>query len=57
MIKYNDLVVNRLKEKYGVSKQFIRASLRGARVSETSSKIIEDYAVISEKIDKALKGN
>lgn len=53
--KHNALVIKRLKEKYGLSTQYIHQSLRGDRLSETSIKIVEDYKLMAAELDKALK--
>ena len=52
--KYISVVVNRLKDKYGLSTQFIHQSLRGDRVSETSEKIVADYKILVKEVEKAL---
>jgi hypothetical protein len=52
--KYVSVVVNRLKDKYGLSTQFIHQSLRGDRVSETSEKIVADYKILVKEVEKAL---
>jgi hypothetical protein len=48
--QYNPVIIHRLKEKYGLTPQFIGESLRGKRVSETSKRICEDYAVMEKEI-------
>ena len=53
--KYVPIVIKRLKDKYGLSTQFIHQSLRGDRVSETSEKIIAEYKFLSAEVEKALK--
>ena len=53
--KYNPVVIQKLKDKYGVTVQFIHQSLRGDRVSETSTRICEDYKIIETEIKKTLK--
>ncbi len=52
--KYITVVINRLKDKYGLSTQFIHQSLRGDRVSETSEKIVAEYKLLSAEVQKAL---
>lgn len=52
---YNSVVINKLREKYGVTTQFIHQSLRGDRVSETSAKICSDYKIIETEVNKTLK--
>ena len=52
--KYIPIVINRLKDKYGLSTQFIHQSLRGDRVSETSEKIVADYKILVKEVEKAL---
>ncbi|WP_430615362.1 hypothetical protein [Flavobacterium sp. JP2137] len=41
--RYNAEVINRLREKYGVSTRFITMSITGDRTSETSDRIKADY--------------
>lgn len=48
---YNPIIIDRLKEKYGLSVRFLYQSLRGERNSETSLRIQEDY----KKMEKAAK--
>jgi hypothetical protein len=52
--KYISVVINRLKNKYGLSTQFIHQSLRGDRVSETSEKIVAEYKILAAEVEKAL---
>ena len=52
--KYVSVVINRLKDKYGFSTQYIHQSLRGDRVSETSEKIVADYKLLVAEVEKAL---
>ena len=52
--KYMTVVINRLKDKYGLSTQFIHQSLRGDRVSETSEKIVAEYKLLTAEVEKAL---
>jgi hypothetical protein len=52
--KYVSVVINRLKDKYGLSTQYIHQSLRGDRVSETSEKIVADYKILVKEVEKAL---
>jgi hypothetical protein len=52
--KYVSVVINRLKDKYGLSTQYIHQSLRGDRVSETSEKIVADYKILVAEVEKAL---
>lgn len=51
----NPAIIQRLKEKYGLTTQFINASLRGDRTSETSSEICKDYKLMEEEINKTIK--
>jgi hypothetical protein len=53
--KYVSVVINRLKDKYGLSTQYIHQSLRGDRVSETSEKIVADYKLLVAEVEKALQ--
>lgn len=52
---YNATVVNRLVEKYGVSKRYITMSLSGDRQSETSEAIAKDYKAMLREINNLLK--
>lgn len=52
---YNTTVVNRLIEKYGVSKRFITMSLSGDRESETSEAIKKDYKTMLKEVNNVLK--
>jgi hypothetical protein len=52
--KYISVVINRLKDKYGLSTQFIHQSLRGDRVSETSEKIVAEYKTLAAEVEKVL---
>jgi hypothetical protein len=40
---YNKEILNRIKEKYGISKRYITMSLSGDRKSEMTDKIRKDY--------------
>lgn len=51
---YKPVIIQKLKEKYGVTTQFINASLRGDRQSETSTKICEDYKSMEREINKTI---
>lgn len=53
-MQYNQLVVRRLMEKYGLSKYFIQQSIRRERQSETSEKICKDYSAMCREVDAAL---
>lgn len=52
---YNATVVNRLIEKYGVSKRYITMSLSGDRKSETSDAIVRDYKAMLKEVNNVLK--
>lgn len=52
---YNRDIVKRLRQKYGFTPNFIYASLRGDRVSESSIKIVEDYKIMQREINNILK--
>lgn len=49
------IIVDRLREKYGVSGHFIRMSIKGDRQSETSEKIKKDYNRVMSVLKKSLK--
>ncbi|GLB51744.1 hypothetical protein NBRC110019_07830 [Neptunitalea chrysea] len=51
---YNAEILNRLIEKYGVSKRFITMSLNGSRESETSEKIKSDYKIMEDEVTNLL---
>lgn len=53
--QYNNVVIKRLKDKYGVSKRFITMSISGDRKSETSSAIKKDYKTMCKSLTKHLK--
>lgn len=52
---YNPAIIKKLKEKYGLSTQFIGASLRGDRTSDTSTEICKDYKIMESEINKSLE--
>lgn len=52
---YNPTIIKKLKQKYGLTTQFIGQSLRGDRTSETSLKICEDYKLMEREINNAIK--
>jgi len=53
--KYNPAIIKTLKEKYGLTTQFIGQSLRGERTSATSIKICEDFRTMEAAINKSLE--
>jgi len=52
---YNKEILNRIKEKYGISKRFITMSLSGDRKSEITDKIKKDYKKMEIAITELLK--
>jgi hypothetical protein len=52
---YNAEILNRIKEKYGLSKRFITMSLSGDRASEMTDKVKADYKIMQEAITALLK--
>ncbi|MBY0487395.1 MAG: hypothetical protein K2P85_09460 [Flavobacteriaceae bacterium] len=54
---YNSIVIKRIKEKMGLSTQFIHQSLRGDRTSETSETVKLEYARILAEVEKTLSNN
>ena len=52
---YNKEIVNRIKEKYGISKRFITMSLVGDRKSEMTETIRKDYKTMENAINSLLK--
>ena len=52
---YNPAIIKKLVDKYGVTRQFIGASIRGDRTSETSTRICEDYKQMEIEINKTIK--
>ena len=52
---YNPAIIQKLKEKYGMTTQFIGASLRGDRTSDSSLQICKDYKIMEKEINNAIK--
>lgn len=52
---YNTEILNRIKEKYGLSKRFITMSLSGDRKSEMTETIRKDYKKMETAIAALLK--
>lgn len=52
---YNKEILNRIKEKYGISKRFITMSLSGDRNSEMTDKIKKDYKKMEIAIQTLLQ--
>ncbi|MCD0469775.1 hypothetical protein [Flavobacterium sp. JAS] len=52
---YNKEILNRIKEKYGLSKRFITMSLSGDRKSEMTETIRKDYKKMENAIAVLLK--
>ncbi|MEZ0130529.1 hypothetical protein AB9T88_12520 [Flavobacterium sp. LBUM151] len=52
---YNKEILNRIKEKYGISKRFITMSLTGDRKSEMTDNIRKDYKKMEIAILELLK--
>ena len=55
LASYKPAITQKLKEKYGLSTQFIGASLRGDRTSDTSTEICKDYKIMESEINKSLE--
>ncbi len=53
--RYNQEVINRLREKYGVSGRYITMSVNGDRISETSERIKADYNKMVQEVGLTLK--
>lgn len=53
--QYDTSIMRKLREKYGLTTQFIGQSLRGERTSDTSLKICEDYKKMQSEINKSLE--
>lgn len=53
--QYNPAIIKQLKQKYGLTTQFIGQSLRGERTSDTSQKICDDYKQMERQINKVIK--
>jgi hypothetical protein len=51
---YNPAIIKKIKAKYGLTTQFINASIRGDRNSDTSLQIVEDYKKMEQEINKTL---
>ena len=52
---YPEIVIDRLKLKYGVSKRFITMSIKGDRSSETSEQIKKDYSMVMSELTRMLE--
>ncbi|WP_089354352.1 hypothetical protein [Flavobacterium sp. ov086] len=52
---YNTEILNRIKEKYGLSKRFITMSLSGDRKSEMTDTVRKDYKKMETAIAALLK--
>lgn len=52
---YNTEILNRIKEKYGLSKRFITMSLSGDRISEMAETVRSDYKKMHDAVSKLLK--
>lgn len=53
--QYNPAIIKQLKTKYGLTTQFIMASIRGDRTSDTSLKICDDFKRMEREINKSIK--
>lgn len=52
---YNTEILNRIKEKYGLSKRFITMSLSGDRRSEMTDIVRKDYKKMEIAVNALLK--
>lgn len=52
---YNADILNELVKKYGVTKKFIRESIRGDRTSLTSDSIKKDYTTLLASSRRAIE--
>lgn len=52
---YNTEILNRIKEKYGLTKRFVTMSLSGDRKSEISESIKKDYKTMQDAVTALLK--
>ncbi|MEO7977736.1 hypothetical protein [Flavobacterium sp.] len=52
---YNAEILNRIKEKYGLSKRFITMSLSGDRTSEMTDTVKADYKKMELAVKALLK--
>ncbi|TPG37527.1 hypothetical protein [Flavobacterium pectinovorum] len=52
---YNTEILNRIKEKYGLSKRFITMSLSGDRRSEMTDIVRKDYKIMEVAVTALLK--
>ncbi len=50
----NPIILKRLKEKHGFTSRFIYMSLRGERISESSTKIVADYNKMKIELIKTI---
>lgn len=53
--KYNTVVIDRLKERYGFTRNYIQMSIRGDRVGTIPTKIKEEYHQLDRASRAALK--
>ncbi|WP_316632642.1 hypothetical protein [uncultured Flavobacterium sp.] len=52
---YNTEILNRIKEKYGLSKRFITMSLSGDRKSEMTETVRKDYKRMENAVSALLR--
>ena len=50
----NPIILKRLKEKHGFTSRFIYMSIRGERISESSTKIVADYNKMKIELNKTI---
>ncbi|MBD1420805.1 hypothetical protein [Sphingobacterium chuzhouense] len=53
---YNTLVIERLHEKYGYSKNYIRECINGTRKAEVADILKREYTELEERVKIALGG-
>lgn len=53
---YNTLVIERLHEKYGYSKNYIRECINGTRKAEVAEILKREYTELEKKVRVALGG-
>lgn len=51
--KYNAFAVNKIAEKYGYTPRYIRQCLSGSRGGVMAVRIVEDYILMKNEIEKA----
>lgn len=51
--KYNPFAINKIADKYGYTPRYIRQCLSGSRGGVMAVRVVEDYILIKNEIEKA----